>query len=399
MISFADAAAQFQQHYGRPPDALACAPGRLNLIGEHIDYAGGTVLPVAVQQGVTVAAACSTSGRFRLHSTAYETDGTEEFDAVSARPKSAAAVVSQLAERLGLHACDMLVCTDLPIGLGLSSSAALELASAGVLAAATGGEIPAVLTDSSEHPAVALCRIARQAEAIGLGVECGLMDQYASMYGRQGSALLIDTAVPSHEYLPLHLGGLNLMVIDSGQPRRLAESSYGLRRMEVETLLAQLGNLSPWDAETLRLAERGLPDPALSRRLAHITSEQQRVYKFAAALQAGDTHALGPLLTASHRSLSAHFEVSTPEIDLLIDLLLRYGAAGARIVGGGFGGAVLALVWDSALDRVGQALEDYRAQTGLEPSYLQCESGDGACAHFGGQTRLLRDWLGDADNI
>ena len=266
------------------------APGRVNLIGEHTDYAGGLVLPVALPLGVTVEA--EPADRLELES-----------DAPAGWTRYVEAVAAELGVRRGLRGR---VTSTLPMGAGLASSAALEVAVARAFCAFNG------LGPSDWE----LIHATQRAEQRAVGVPCGVMDQAAAVLARDRHAILIDTAQLTHRYVPLP-DELELVVLDSGVRRRLADSRYAERRAEVE---------------------RGDP-----RRLRHIASENERVRAAVDALERNDLDALGPIFRASHDSLRDHFDVSTPELDALVDEAYANGAIAARMTGAGFGGSVLAL--------------------------------------------------------
>lgn len=307
--------------------ARARAPGRVNLIGDHTDYTGGLVLPMAIDLGTTVS---GTRGGARVHLVS-DAEAEPADIALSVADPSAveppwaryvAGVVSVVAPTEGF---DGTVTTTIPIGAGLSSSAALEVA----VALALG-------FDGDE---LALALACQQAEQRASGVPCGVMDQLAAASGREGHALLIDCR--SLDVDPVAMpDGLEVVVVDSGERRRLATSAYGERRRQCEAAEAIIGPLR--DASLADVA--ALPDETLRRRARHVVTENGRVRAFADALRGGDVAAAGRLADHSHRSLAEDFEVSTPTLDALVDRLRRTpGVLGARLTGAGFGGCVLAL--------------------------------------------------------
>lgn len=265
----------------------------MNLIGEHVDYVGGLVLPAAVDRYVDVAV--GPADEWVLEGGA----GGLKY-------------VQALAEELGAGPLHVAVDSDVPQGAGLSSSAALLVATAATLAPELGG--------------VEAARLCQTAEQRAAGVQVGIMDQFASALGRSGCAILLDCASLEHRYIPLP-ADLVLAVIDSGVSRELAATPYNERRAEAEAAVGGRGG------------------DASERRLRHVLSEIKRVGLFVAALQAGDRPALGRLLTESHASLRDDFEVSTPELDALVSRAdAAPGCLGARLMGAGFGGSVLALL-------------------------------------------------------
>jgi galactokinase len=328
------------------------APGRVNLIGEHTDYAGGLVLPAAIGRGVTVA--CVPAGRIRLRSAQppgaidVAADGSGEASGYGRYVAALAAELHALGRRpLGI---DGRIDADLPAGAGLASSAALLVAVGLALCDRAGLELePLALADAC-----------RRAEERAVGVPCGIMDPAASLLGRAGSALLLECGTLAHRPVPLP-GDLGLVVIDSGVRRALSDTGYALRREQLERALA------------------GDTDAVSARRLRHLRTENLRVAVAAAALAAGDARALGPILAAGHRSLRDDLEVSTPELDLLVELAVAAGAWAARMTGGGFGGAIVALAPASECARIAATVADrYGAQTGRVAETLVTRAADGA---------------------
>jgi galactokinase len=388
------AARSFRETYGSEPQVFSQAPGRANLIGEHIDYADGWVLPIALTRGVTVAAARAEAGHIRVHSDQYLDAGVAEYHPGRQPPTAFVSFVYALALDSEVAGADLAVVSDLPVERGWSSSAAFSVAVFTALLA---------LTDGLRRPAaIDFCRVCQRAETKALGLECGLMDQCAAVFGRADHAVWYDTYKQTHEYVPCRLPGSALMLIDSGQPRNLAQTGYNQRRRELSVALQQLkrrtgdfASLRELETEKTLNALRELPE--LSRqRLRHVITEQQRVSRFVAALKAGDVIQLGRLLAASHHSLSEDYDVSTPELDMLCDLLTTTaGIYGARLMGGGFGGAVLALLSEQAVSEdLPDVLNTYTARTQLETECLEADAGDGARVFLPDQPpQLVRDWL------
>jgi galactokinase len=306
------------------------APGRVNLIGDHTDHMGGPVLPMAIQLGTTVEGV-RTGTSIELASDRI--DGEVRVDLPVTDParmspdwgRYVAGVALQLATTVGLVGR---VTSDLPPGAGLSSSAALEVATA--LALRDEG----AATDPLE-----LARACQLAEQAATGVPCGIMDQLASIAGIEGHALLIDCTTLAVEPVPVP-DHARVWVVHSGQERTLAGSAYGTRRAECERAAAELGPLPGAD----RAAVERLADPVVRARARHVRSESARVHEFAAALRDEDLVRAGALMDASHRSLRDDFEVSTPVLDELVEHLRAIpGVHGARLTGAGFGGCAVAL--------------------------------------------------------
>lgn len=324
----------FEAVFGRAPEAESRAPGRVNLIGEHTDYNAGFVLPTPVGLSTTATAARAAGAHVRVCSALL---GEARFVLGEERRCGTwidyvAGVTQQLARRgHRLGAFDLYLRSELPLGGGLASSAALEIALVRVLTQLFGLRV-----DAREAAAVG-----HAAENALVGARTGVMDQLAVSRGRHGEALLIDCRTLATQSVRLPRG-IEIAVIDSGVRHSLADGAYNRRREECEraamTLAVEhLRDVASGDARLARL-----PEP-LGRRAAHVTSENARVLAAVDALRAGDGAALGALLDASHESLARDFEVSTPQLDRLAALARAEGALGARLTGAGFGGSLLAL--------------------------------------------------------
>jgi galactokinase len=347
------------------------APGRVNLMGDHTDYNEGFVLPMAIDRDCLIGVRARTDGRVTVRSldvppgevvVDLSADGSDEPAAVTPPwGRYVAGVVRTLAERgrpgIGLEAA---LSSTVPAGSGLSSSAALEVACALALCFVAGLELPTC----------ELAAACRRAEEIATGVPCGIMDQLASLAGRPDAALLLDCRSLSVEPVPLP-GGIAVLAVHSGMARALADSAYSERRAACETAAARLGLPALRDAGPEQVAD----DPYAR----HVVSENERVLESAAALRAGGLDRLGPLFAASHTSLRDDYRVSTPELDALVDALVKADALGARLTGAGFGGCVVALVRKGdAADVADEAERRYREATGLEPTTFRCHAVAGA---------------------
>jgi galactokinase len=313
----------------------AFGPGRVNLIGEHTDYNDGLCLPFAIAAGVTVEASDGPDGA--IEARARDLDETDTFvlDDPAAADGWRAFVRGTAAElaRAGhaLRGATLAFSGDVPRGSGLSSSAALEVALALALLAHSGHAEP----DRRD-----LARLCSRVENEWVGAETGLLDQLASLFGRAGHAIRLDMRTLDVEPVALELGAWRLVTVDSGVEHSHAGSGYNDRRRECREACAALGIASLRDARLEDATD--LPEP-LDRRVRHVVEENARVDAAVAALRDGDLAALGALLGASHASLRDLYEVSVPEVEATVERLAAAGAAGARIMGGGFGGAVLAL--------------------------------------------------------
>lgn len=326
------------------------APGRVNLIGEHVDYAGGLCLPFAIAERTVVQAAARSDHRLRLRSLAEDGGFDGSLDAVGpGHPAGWSGYVAGVlwALRAAGHAVggiDLLVTDTVPLGAGLSSSAALECATALAVNDLFGLGLD---SPAGRRELAAACR---RAENDVVGVATGGMDQAASLLCRAGHALLLDTRDGASRQVPLDLAGagLRLLVIDTRVRHRLADGRYGARRAAVQVAAAALGMPDLRDAT---LADVATLDGDLVPRTRHVVTEIARVRETVALLDAGRLDALGPLLDASHTSLAGDYAVSCAELDLACASARAAGALGARMTGGGFGGSAIALVpLDSSAD-------------------------------------------------
>ncbi len=368
----------FRRRFGREADVLAHAPGRVNLIGEHTDYNGGHVLPVAVDRRLAVAAAPA-PGRetlaLALDLAEEDSFGPDE-EAVTAAGGWRAYVRGAFAllRQEGVEAPPALMAVSgrIPIASGMSSSAALTVALLAALTRLAGAQL--------DRRRLAL--LAQRVENEAVGVACGPMDPLVVACGRRDHALLIDCADLTLRHLPLGLAerGLCLAVVDSGVRRSLAETPYNQRRRECEEAARLLGLPSLRRATWADLERAGdsLGD-TLRRRVRHFLSEEERTLEAASLLARGSPEGLGQLLVQSHISLRDDFQVSSPELDLLVELSLAVpGVLGARLTGAGFGGCVLALARLDAIERFeARVLAPYRRRTGLSARLYVCQADDG----------------------
>jgi galactokinase len=344
------------------------APGRVNLMGDHTDYNDGFVLPLAIDRACTVTAmatpgaAVTARSRELTGTVTIPVDGDVDPGAVDpVWGRFVAGVVHALAERgIAVPATELAIESTVPPGSGLSSSSALAVALTLALTDAAGVDVDRI----------DVAHLALAAEVAATGVPGGLMDQLVSLFGRAGHALLVDCR--ALEVAPVAISpGVAVLVVHSGVPRTLAATAYAARRAECEAIATRLGVSSLRDATAADV--QGEP------RARHVVSENARVLATAAALPDGDLSVLGPLLSASHASLRDDYEVSIPELDLLVELLVECGAAGARLTGAGFGGCVVALAQrNHADDLAAKAALRYRAATGIEPLAFVARAVDGA---------------------
>jgi galactokinase len=356
------------------------APGRVNLIGEHTDYNMGFVLPAAIDREIRIAYVPTDDRRVEL--TRVETGERVAFSLDTARPRDgtwldyvAGTAWALAGAGLAIRGLRGVIASDLPENSGLSSSAAIELASAWALL-----DDGAAAVDRLD-----LARLCQRAENGYVGVQCGLMDQFASSCGVAGHALLLDCR--SLDWRPVALpAGVALVVLHSGSRRKLDGSAFNERRAQCEAAVAILAGLddsiqSLRDVSPAELADgRHLLDPVVACRAEHVVAENDRVLEAVAAMEAGDLDAVGALFAAGHASLRDLFEVSSPELDALVDIATHVpGVVAARMTGGGFGGCTVNLVQPDAIAALETAvLRDYPARTGLTPMVLRVVAADGA---------------------
>jgi galactokinase len=353
---------QFQETFGTRPTLIAEAPGRVNLIGEHTDYNEGFVLPMAIDRRVRVAAVPRADRKVRAFAVEARARDEWRIDAPRRtgrrewRDYVRGVAWGLLEARLDIGGADLLISGDVPQGTGLSSSAALEVAVAGALAAASGVE--------ADGRTLALA--CQRAENQFVGVQCGIMDQFASALARKGHALLIDCRSLDVQQVPLRTGddGLRIVVVDSGVQRRLGETAYNERRQECVEAAKRLGVESLRDADESRVTElKG----TLQGRARHVVRENERVLGAAEVLRQNDYERFGALMLESHESLRDDFEVSCAELDRLVELARSVpGVLGARLTGAGFGGCTVNLMRDDAVRSFKLEVTDrYTAETGL----------------------------------
>ena len=333
-------ASKFQEVFGTRPDIIASAPGRVNLIGEHVDFLDGFVLPFAISDATTVAIAKNSSNKIRCASI-QKKGVVSTIDCANIAPKSGEAwarypigVLWSLGIETGI---DILVDGQVPLGAGLSSSAALECAVATAI-----NELFNLGLTLPE-----LARAAQRAENIYVGMPCGIMDQSVSLMATEGNALLLDTRDLSIEQIPFNIAplGLELLVIDTQVHHALVDGGYAERRASCEKAIADLGITSLRDISISEfVARKPELDEKTYLRAFHGVTEMQRVLEAVALLKAGDFVGFGEIVTAAHISLRDNYTVSCPELNLAVDTALKFGALGSRMIGGGFGGSAIALI-------------------------------------------------------
>ena len=378
MVEPEDLAREFEREFGRRP-RLSRAPGRVNLIGEHTDYNDGFVMPMALDRSTWVAAAPRDDGAIVVRSREYGETITIERDERRAGVQSRhwSDYVRGVAAVLDAPGADILIASDVPIGAGLSSSAALEVACGCALVDLAGRTI-----DRGD-----LARACQRAEHEYAGTRCGVMDQMIACYGREGHALLLDTRTLERRWLPLP-PNLRVLVCNTMVRHQLAGGEYNARRADCEAGVRILARRLPEtralrDAAMAQLEDaRGeLPD-RIYRRCRHVITENSRVEEAAGALNDGDFTTFGRLMDESHRSLRDDYAVSCAELDAMVAIAREsYGVYGARMTGGGFGGCAIALVDTVAVDDTAREIaRRYEIEIGRRPDVWVCSAGEGVGA-------------------
>ncbi|MGW7817053.1 galactokinase [Streptomyces puniciscabiei] len=359
-------AERFAELYGAEPEGVWAAPGRVNLIGEHTDYNDGFVMPFALPHRAVAAVSRRTDGVLRLHSADID-GGVVELSPDALAPGSdgnwtayPAGVVWALREAgHGVTGADVHLSSTVPTGAGLSSSAAVEVV------------IALALNDlfALDLPRWKLARLCQRAENVYVGAPTGIMDQTASACCEQGHALFLDTRDLSQRQIPFDLAaeGLRLLVVDTQVKHAHSGGEYGKRRAGCEKGAALLGVDAlrdiPYDGLDAALARLG-DEEEVVRLVRHVVTEDQRVERVVELLRAGETRAIGPVLTEGHASLRDDFRISCPELDLVVDTALANGALGARMTGGGFGGSAIVLTEAAEVDTLTKAVEEAFAAAG-----------------------------------
>lgn len=368
---------------GARPTIATLGPGRVNLLGEHTDYNEGFVLPMAIDAHITLLGGSNNSDRVNLYSLDFNARDSFSLQDISLTKTNLwsnyiRGVCFILIEAgFPLSGMNIVLQGNVPVGAGLSSSAALEVATALFV---TG--VNQLTIDRVE-----LVKIAQKAENDFVGVNCGIMDQFASMMGVEDHALFLDCRTLDYQLVaaPFKQLGYAVVVINSGVQRGLVDSEYNLRRaqceaavLELKKELAGIATLRDVSIDHLDIVSN-LP-AELRKRARHVITENQRVFEGVKALQAGNLQTFGRLITASHKSLRDDYEVSRPELDLLVELCQSVPATlGAGMTGAGFGGSVISLVAETAVAELKDTLgREYEQQTGITPEIFVFEAAQGA---------------------
>ena len=389
-----DLTARFYELYGGEKPETFFAPGRVNLIGEHTDHEGGHVFPCAIAFGIWALAAVRPGKTLRLCSLNFEDKGVVEapvhaLEHDPARGRQEARFAGWANYPLGVirvledhgHALpaglDLLFWGNLPEGAGLSSSAAIE-----VLTARIANDLFGLGLDG-----VKLALLSQEAENKFIGVQCGIMDQFAVSMGKKDHAILLDCAKLEYRYAPLALGDCKLVITNSNVPHSLASSEYNLRRQQCEAALADIQrvrpgikNLCELSREEFDVVKDAIKTPEALRRARHAITEDARALRAVAALEGGDLATFGELMKGSHLSLRDDYQVTVPELDALAELAwVQPGVVGSRMTGGGFGGCTVSIVKEAAVeDFIREVGESYTRRTGRTASFYVTETSDGA---------------------
>jgi len=371
----------FKANFGIPPTHVSSAPGRVNLIGEHTDYNNGYVFPVAINRRTVIAASRRNDRKLRIHAHNFNASVEVSLDGLKATKseswsnysKGVAAVLQENGTKLA--GADLLIYSDIPNGVGLSSSAALEMATAYALLALNSIAMPPVEVIHSCH----------NAEFEFVGIHCGIMDQFISCLGKKDHALFLDCESLKYEHVRVP-AGCKLIVCDTGVKRSLAASEYNIRRQQCSEGAQQLSYVVP-SVRSLRDISvkqfeqyKGKLGDVIRKRCRHVIYENERVLQSVAALKRHDLSEFGKLMYQSHMSLKNDYEVSCAELDVVVDICAEVdGVYGARMTGAGFGGAAICLVESDQTDEVVTRLRrEYPEKTGRRPTIQVCTIEDGA---------------------
>jgi galactokinase len=374
-------AADFQKHYGRPPRWIVAAPGRVNVIGEHTDYNDGFVLPMAIERYAIMAAdTAAAPGKISIYDTHFKESATIDIAApvTKGQPKWSNYIRGVLAgfqnRGVKIPALEVAFMSTVPLGGGLSSSAALEVCTATLMEAATGKTI-----DPIEK-----ALLAQKAEHDFAGVPCGIMDQFISALGREGHLLLLDCRTRKTELVPMSDPSVELLVVNTNVKHELGSGEYAKRRAECEQAAKILGVTSLRDATADQLEKaKGKMSEVVYRRARHVIGEIERTTHAAEAIRQSNWPAVGQLMYASHAALRDDYEVSCRELDVVVEIAenigYQGGVYGCRMTGGGFGGCAVALVKAAAVEVISKKIAtDYHVKTGIEATIFASRPAAGA---------------------
>lgn len=370
---------KFIQYFGDGEVRFFFSPGRVNLIGEHIDYNGGFVFPAALTLGITAVVRANTTNTIRLVSLDHATSVTIDLD----KPVTAlkddwgnypkGVVHYLLKEGYSLSGCDILFHSNLPEGAGLSSSASLEVLMTYIML---------TLADVADIDRIWIATFSQMVENKFIHVHCGIMDQFAVSMGRENAAILLNCSDLQYKYIPLELNEYSLLIMNTNKKRELTDSKYNERRAECEEALSIIRQKYPVN-NLCEISDEAIleiiQDETLKKRASHVVSENKRVLKSVEVLQRNDLNAFALLLIESHLSLKCDYEVTGFELDTIVAKALKAeGCIGARMTGAGFGGCAIALVKTDAIDTFKKQVRTaYYEATKIEPSFYISSIGNG----------------------
>jgi len=374
----------FKQHFGEGENEIKCfhSPGRVNLIGEHTDYNGGYVFPCALNFGIYAAARKRNDTILKFKSTNFDLEVETDLENIKYAkehgwanyPKGVIKMFSDKGLKLG--GLEVIFSGDIPNGAGLSSSAALELAMSVVL-----NELFELRLDMIE-----MVKLSQKAENTFVGVNCGIMDQFAVGMGKKDNAIFLNCRTLEYTYAPIKLEGAKIVIANTNKRRGLADSKYNQRRAECDKAVEELQKvldiscLSDVTAEEFEKNKLQIEDETIRKRAEHVIYENDRTIKAVEYLKNGDIKAFGELMNRSHASLRDLYEVTGKELDTLVEEAQKIsGTIGSRMTGAGFGGCTVSIVESCAIDRfIKEVGENYTQKTGLTADFYIAEIGDGA---------------------
>lgn len=394
---------EFKERFGHPPEFIVSAPGRVNLIGEHTDYNDGFVFPVAIDKYIHIAASKRSDQQVHLHALdmkdecvfSFNKNAISEIPAWSNYLRGVALLLQELVlQDIGhtLKGMSAVITGNVPIGAGLSSSAALEVAASLAFLGVCGLEIPdiGINTKSSielvDFSPIQLARLCQRAENEYAGVNCGIMDPTISLLGKAHHALFLDCRSLEYKHVPLNLTDILLVICNTNVKRELASSEYNKRRAECEKgvqilqeWMPSITSLRDVTLEDFKKYEAELPQ-ITQKRCRYVVEENTRVQNAVSELTAKNIDTFGTLMYASHAGLRDEYEVSCDELNLLTEIAEQVdGVIGARMTGAGFGGCTVNLVYKEALEEFhNQVMKEYPRSTDIQPEIYICNVGDGA---------------------
>ncbi|MCK4654196.1 MAG: galactokinase [Candidatus Cloacimonetes bacterium] len=377
---------QYKAIFHKSPTHIIRAPGRVNLIGEHTDYNDGFVLPIAIDRYTNILISKNDDGKVRLYDLKY--NEKDEFDLENIKPsqqkkwsdlqRGIAKVLLDAGYEIG--GMDVLIFSEVPEGVGLSSSASIEIATL----------LSFKELYNLDIKPIEMIKLAKKAENEFVGVQCGIMDQFASLLSKESNALFIDCRTLDFKYIPLSIQSYSFLICNSMVKRKLADSSYNERRKEckdavkiLQKYLPEITSLRDVSINDLEKYKSYLPEE-LKRRVEHVIYENKRVKQAVEVLKKGNVEAFGKLMYQSHKSLKELYEVSTKELDLLVEIRKdETGVLGARLTGAGFGGCVIYLVKNYSVEHLKEKILDvYSKKTGLVPQFYDIVPSRGAYVEF-----------------